>query len=101
MSKVRSQYIPFLSDYPISCQTKNIQPTIPHQSEVRRRSDCDARIKERAVLDRIAVEALGAELEHVGGGLAKSKKREREEGSDYGACRLDSMWRIFARREKK
>ena len=64
---VREQWkgeIPFLRDDAFRCQTQDIETAIPYETEVGGGSYGKPGVEEGRVFDGIAVEALGAELEH-------------------------------------
>lgn len=60
---------PFLGDDAVGCEPENVQSAVPDEAEVGGAGDGYARIEERRVLDAIAVEALGPELQHGASGL--------------------------------
>lgn len=83
---------PFLSNDAVSGKAENVQPSVSHQPKVCGRCDGDARVEERAVLHRVAVEPLGPELEHGGGVSRRSEGKldtretmARRECAEYGA----------------
>ena len=57
-------YIPFFSNDALTRQSQNIETSISYQTKVLRGSYSDSRVKERRVFDGVAIEALGAKLEH-------------------------------------
>jgi len=58
------EYIPLQRHDPVGRELEDVQPPIAHEAKVRRRRDGEAVVEEGRVLDRAAVEALGAKLQH-------------------------------------
>lgn len=76
---IARNHIPLFSDDAVGRQPENVEAPVAHEAKVGRGCDRDARIEEGAVLDRVAVEALGPELEHGGGGGSGGATKERIE----------------------
>ena len=65
---------PFLSNDSFGGQAKDIKPSVPDETEIGRRCNCDTRIEERRVFYGIAIEALSPELEHAVYYIAQSSR---------------------------
>lgn len=57
---------PFLGDYAVWFQAKNVQSTIAYKTKVCGRGHGNAGIEERGILDGVTFEASSTEFEHCG-----------------------------------
>lgn len=63
---MRGDYLPFLRDDALGRQTEDVEPSIADEAEIRGGGDGYPGVEEGGVFDGVAIEALGAELEHLG-----------------------------------
>ena len=63
-SDLKGEALPFFSYNSIGGEAQYVEPPIPDQPEVSRRSDSNSGVKIRRVLDAVTVKALGVEFQH-------------------------------------